>query len=143
MKFPYQKLPVHQSPDPSTPRIARPYIPVYLHGEKQSTPSPYYAMLDSGADNVLFPSDLAKEVGIADIKTGKGPFSTIGIAGQRAATYFHNLKVQVQGDSRQLPVMVGFSDNIIIPLLGRSFFKHFKEVVFNEEKERVELKPSS
>ncbi|MFH1192708.1 MAG: hypothetical protein V1656_00075 [Candidatus Jorgensenbacteria bacterium] len=44
--------------------MPRPYIPVYLIGKTKSTPSPYYALLDSGADKVLMPADLAQEVWI-------------------------------------------------------------------------------
>ncbi len=139
MKFSYQKLPIHQSADPSAPRVPRPYIPIYLHRGSFSTPSPYYALLDSGADNVLMPEELAEIVGIDDIKTGKGPARIIGVGGQAVDTYFHEIDIRVQGDSRKLPVSIGFG-KIEIPLLGRSFFRHFRSVIFEESKERVELK---
>jgi hypothetical protein len=61
VKFHYQKLPVGKFRDPGAPLIARPFIPVYLIGYSQRTESPYYALVDSGADGVLFPADLARD----------------------------------------------------------------------------------
>lgn len=139
MKFRYQKLPV-RGQDPTKPLVPRPYLPVYLLGKEKGTPCPYYALLDSGADGVLFPSELAMLVGIDDMRNGRGPFYTVGIANQRAEIFYHTLDIQVQGDERKLQTDVGFSDVIFIPILGRSFFQHFKDVVFHEAKEQVELK---
>ncbi len=139
MKFRYQRIPYHGQ-DPRKPLVARPYIPIYLHGKDKSTPSPYYALLDSGADQVLFPSDLAGQAGINDITAGI-PDQAIGIAGQRTDTYFHNLELEVVGDPRRLSASVGFSNDIFIPILGRAFFLHYKAVIFNENKEEVELRP--
>ena len=140
MKFSYQKLPIHQSVDSRVPRISRPYLPIYLHNKIQSTPSPYFALLDSGADNVLMPAELAEVVGIQDIKGGKNSARIVGVGGQTVDIYFHELEIQVQGDNRRLPTIVGFAEKIEIPLLGRSFFQHFREVVFDEKRERIELK---
>lgn len=138
MKFRYQKIPFHGH-DPRKPLIPRPFLPVYLHNRERSTRSPYYALLDSGADNVLLPLELAKEVGIEDITQGwLEPI--VGVAGQQANVYYHNLAMQIVGDSRRLELPVGFSELIYIPLLGRTFFRYFRLVVFNEEKEEVELK---
>ena len=138
MKFRYQKIPF-RGHDPQKPFIARPFIPVYLHGKIKKAESPYYALLDSGADNILFPSDLAQEIGIDAITSGKLEL-VMGIAGQKAGVYFHTAALEVVGDSRKLPVIVGFSDVIFIPILGRSFFRHFKSVIFDESKAEVELK---
>jgi len=139
MKFRYQKLP-SPSHDTRTPLVPRPYLPIYLHTGTKSTRSPYYALLDSGADVVLFPTDLAVEIGITDITTGRGPRPIIGVAGQRADVYYHDLELQLLGDTRRLPTAVGFSDHITMPLLGRSFFTHFTSVIFHEGKEQIEFR---
>ena len=138
MKFRYQKIPFYGH-DPRKPFIARPFIPVYLYGKIKKAASPYYALLDSGADTILFPSDLAKAIGINDITNGKLEL-VIGIAGQKAEIYFHAAELEIVDDSRKLSVTVGFSDAIFIPILGRSFFRHFKSVIFSEPKEEVEFK---
>jgi hypothetical protein len=138
MKFKYQKLPF-DGHDPRKPLIARPLLPVFLVNGARKTRSPYYALLDSGADKVLFPADLAEEVGIKDIETGTRE-GTMGIAGQRVDMFYHPLAVQVLGDEKMRQMLVGFSKQIALPLLGRTFFAHFRAVTFWETKEEMELK---
>ena len=135
MKYNYLK---QQGRDPQAAWVARPHVPVFLIGQKK-TDAPFYALLDSGADQVLMPSDLGVYIGINNIKGGRRE-QTIGIASQSTYVYFHNIKIQLTGDARELSISVGFGDDILVPLLGRSFFKHFKEIVFRESKEEVELK---
>ncbi len=139
MDFRYQKLLIFNH-DTNEPLVARPYIPVFLIGDHKQTESPYYALLDSGADRVIFSSDLAKEVGINNFKATDKIEPTMGIGSQSVNVYYHKLKIQVMGDSRNLETEVGFAENFIIPLLGRSFFRHFKSVSFMELKEKIELK---
>lgn len=120
-----------------------PYIPVSLFRGKEST-MPFFALLDSGADEVLMHSDFASALGIEDIKTGILT-KTLGIGNQIVDVYYHNdIEIQIVGDTRKLKTQVGFIENNeprqIIPLLGRSFFKHFKTVSFEENNERIELK---
>ena len=64
----------------------------------------------------------------------------MGISGQPVSVYYHQLNIQIIGNSNLLPIEVGFISTIPVPLLGRSFFKHFRSVIFHEEKEEVELK---
>lgn len=101
--------------------------------------SPYYALLDSGADRIIFPSDLALEIGINNIKTGRSE-PTLGIAGQAADVYYHQASLQVVGDARKFSVEVGFSEKITLPILGRTFFAHYKAVIFYEPKGTIEFK---
>ncbi|MBI3825614.1 MAG: retropepsin-like domain-containing protein [Candidatus Rokubacteria bacterium] len=136
MKFPYYKF---STRDPNRPFVARPYIPVYLATDSRRTESPYLALLDSGSDTVMFPTEVATKIGIDDIR--KGHFApSIGIAGQTADVYYHDVFVQVLGDATPVPVQVGFSDTVVVPILGRSFFRHYRVVVFAEAKEEVELR---
>ncbi len=137
MKFRYQKLPLFGH-DPQKPLVARPLIPVFLVGNNQKTPTPWYALLDSGADRIIFPAELAVYAGVTVIESGV-PEPVVGIAGQRADVYYHNLAIEVLGDPRTFPAEIGFSPEIVLSLLGRSFFRHFKSVIFSEVKEEVEL----
>lgn len=138
MKFRYQKIPF-QGHDSRRPLIPRPYIPIYLLGKAKSTPSPYYALLDSGADKVLMPAELAAEVGIENITKGILE-PAVGIANQRTDVYYHDgLALKLLGDTKAYPTPVGFSGEIVTPILGRSFFTHFKAVIFSEGKEEIEL----
>lgn len=89
-------------------------------------------------------SDFALALGIPDVKTGILN-KTLGIGNQIVDVYYHNdIEIQVIGDTRKLKTRVGFMESSeprqIIPLLGRSFFKHFKKVIFEENDERIELK---
>src|SRR2546427_88308 len=119
MKFEYQRFPF-SCHDPRNPLIARPLLLVYLHGNGKKTRSPYFALLDSGAGRVIFPADLASEVGISKIETGRHE-PAVGIAGQIADVFYHNLSIELLGDSRVLPTEVGFSNQVSLPSLGRSF----------------------
>lgn len=120
-----------------------PFIPVTLFRGREST-MPFFALLDSGADEVLMHSDFASALGIDDVKTGILS-KTLGIGNQIVDVYYHtDIEIQIVGDSRKLKTRIGFIENNesrqIIPLLGRSFFKHFKAVIFEENNERIELK---
>jgi hypothetical protein len=138
MKFRYLKLPLG-GPRPGNPLIARPMIPIRLVGPASGSPSPFYALLDSGADKVLMPADLAAHVGILDITTGAlDPI--VGVGNQRVDVRLHPLAVEVVGDNRPLALEVGFAPGIVVPLLGRSFFRHYRSIVFSEQNEEVELK---
>ncbi len=138
MKFRYQKFILGRH-DPTKPLVARPYIPVHLFANSKRTESPYFALLDSGADSVLFPADLAEDVGIDDLADGRYE-PALGIAGQKADVFYHRVQIQVLGAETVLPMEVGFSKELLIPILGRTFFRHFKSVVFAETKEEVELR---
>ena len=125
----------------SIPHLLHPEIAVSLHGNGRQTPSSYYALLDSGADRTIFSADIAAYIGVTDIETGvREP--TLGIAGQKTDVYYHsNLSIQIWGDDKRFPTVVGFSKDIAFPILGRSFFYHFQSVIFYEQKEQVELRP--
>jgi hypothetical protein len=138
MKFGYQKLPLGNH-DSRNPLIPRPLVPIYLVGKERRTRSPYFALLDSGADKVIFPAELAEEVGVLSIEKGVLE-PTLGIAGQRADVYYHLLGLQLLGDLKVLPTEVGFSREVGLPILGRTFFRHFKTVSFSEEQEEIEFK---
>jgi hypothetical protein len=139
MIFSYQKLPLFGAPDPRKPLVGRPLIPVFLVANNKKTPAPYWALLDSGADFVIFPGELAPLVGIEDVETGRRD-QIIGVAGQKAPIYYHDVNLQVAGDTHVFPITVGFSSQVSLPLLGRTFFARFKQVVFEEMKERLELR---
>jgi len=138
MKFRYQKLPLGYY-NPKHPLVPRPFLPIHLVGINRKTEAPFWALLDSGADRVIMPIDLAQEVGVYNVEQGR-PEPAMGISGQPVPVYYHPLNIQVIGNSNLLPIEIGFMSAIPIPLLGRSFFKHFTSVIFHEEKEEVELK---
>ena len=139
MKFRYQKLPLGPY-DPKHPLVARPFLPIHLIGLRKKTEAPFWALLDSGADRVIIPADLAREVGIFHIERGRSE-PAMGISGQPVPVFYHELKIEIIGGSDPLPLEVGFMANIPFPILGRSFFQHFRSVIFHEKNEEIELKP--
>jgi hypothetical protein len=139
VKFRYQKLPFGIQP-PHRPLRARPLIPVRLSRGGKSTPSWFYALLDSGADRVLMPGDLAAELGITDLRSGRSE-PIVGVGNTRLDVHYHPVTVEVAGEGRSLLMDVGFAQVLTVPLLGRSFFGQYRAVVFNERANEVELKP--
>jgi hypothetical protein len=139
MKFPYQKF-LFQGHPVGKPVVSRPMLPVLLHGPKGKTDAPFFALLDSGADPVLMPTELAATLGIPDVTIGE-LFPAIGFGNIRDDVYYHaNLSIEVYGHAKKLPTLIGFSSAIPLPLLGRTFFRHFKTVSFSEKNEEMELK---
>ena len=141
MKFKYQKIP--RSSDPNVPYLGMPLVPIRLYRQQETT-LPIYALLDSGADNVILPSGFANALGIEDITVGKLQ-PTLGVGGGTADVYyFDDVEVELIGDNRKLKMPIGFAHSkdgrMVPPLLGRTFFAHYKSVSFEQTKETVELK---
>ena len=135
MTFPYRQLTI-PSTNLSLPALPRPLLPVRLIGNGRYRS--VWALLDSGADRIIFPAKEAERIGIADFKLG---VPAVGVGVGRADVFYYNLGLEVLGEGRFLPVEVGFAGSLIIPILGRSFFRHYSEVVFRELQQEVELKP--
>ena len=105
---------------------------------------PVYALLDSGADNVIMPSVFADALGIQDITTGRLQ-TTLGVGGNTADIYyFDDIEIELIGDNRRLSMPIGFAHNkdgrMVPPLLGRIFFGHYKSISFEEAEGMIEIK---
>jgi hypothetical protein len=134
MKFSYQEHPRQPSeafPD-STVRLVS-LIPVTLISDRKAITID--ALVDSGADNCIFPGMLGLALGI-DVY--KGPKQLIGgLGGRIIEARFHHLKLKV--GHVQVNIYAGFSfDTLgITGLLGqKGFFDHFR-VVFDRTNNSV------
>lgn len=141
MKFPYKKLRVISPPDflRGLSYLLRPIIPVVLHYKGKSIG--YEALIDSGADFCLFHADLAEYLGIPLQESNKQSFG--GITGQKAAVYMHLIDLSV-GGHRFSSIPVGFSHEIAPHghgILGQHGFFDLFKVIFDLEKEQIELRP--
>src|SRR5258708_39768657 len=88
MKFRYRKVPDNTNPKKSW--ISRPYVNVRLFCGSQY--DDVRALIDTGADNSLFHSSIAKNLGI-DLKAGRfQEFAGIA-AGSTIDVYFHPILV--------------------------------------------------
>ena len=136
MKFDYRYWPSGSSPAfPQRIRFPRPTILVKVQYQEKT--QDIYALVDSGADYCMFPSEVGEQLGI-DVNSGKED-TVIGIGNQPYTFYFHNIDIIVGGHKNE--AWAGFSDRVPWPLLGQEgFFDRF-EVKFNFRKKRVEIKP--
>src|SRR3989344_3238505 len=87
IKFPYRFIPGARGVTP------RPVIPIQMGLTEESTTYGYIALIDSGADICLFPSFVAREIGIKDISTGMKSGVRGVVAGSNAEYYMHRVTV--------------------------------------------------
>jgi len=137
MRLPYRQELVAVSPaHPERDSTLRPRIRIRLKHGNQSVD--LFALIDSGADDCLFPVGLAKLLGLKLRPQNVGRY--VGIGPGEIVAIFHTITLEV-GDW-SLPIYAGFLDTPTAPaLLGQNgFFSQF-EVKFNLRKETIELKP--
>ena len=121
--------------------LGYPLLPVELrHGRHHAR---VMGLIDSGADDCIFPAAIGRLLGLS-VETGKKqPFMGAGALSNLA--YFHRVKLSFALDATvfQFAAYVGFSTAMDIPkigLLGRiGFFDRFHQVVFHPKEQFVEL----
>lgn len=118
--------------------IYRPYVLVKLGRDDKWSKNFIRALLDSGADNNVFPASFAREIGI-NYKDGQRS-RIIGVGGQEVDSYMNFVKIKVNG-KKELDTLIEFGDEIQTPLLGREgFFNYFDRITFNVKRRFIELK---
>ena len=137
MKFSYH-------PEPSIPgkahqdrtTVLRPRIRVRLFHKNRFID--LLALVDSGADDCLFPLEVATELNLPLNPKNSNLYGGIG-AGHISAVFTH-VGLGVAGQVI-FPLYAGFSDApSVVPILGQAgFFDRF-EVKFNKPKEVIDLK---
>lgn len=135
MKFPYIKTPTN---DPNQKWVSRPLIPITIFGPRGSI---YLdALVDSGADQSLFHSDIGRAIGLA-IETGERKIFG-GIEGGQVLTYLHPIDLQIIGIEQKIKVVVGFAETSgISAILGQEgFFDNFY-IKFERSRHSVEINP--
>jgi len=138
--FEYLAFPVSDNDGKIIREIYRPQIPIRIANGHNFLNYPIRALIDSGADNNLFPSYFGQKIGLK-IKKGE-PFSIKGIGNIEIKAYRHRIKIFIE--SYSFYTYVDFSDYQETPLLGREFFfKFFKNISFDENKKIVSLKTLS
>ena len=120
----------------SKEQIFKPLITVVLR--KNDKKRKLFALVDSGADACLFPSDVAEILEI-DIKKGERA-DFIGIGSTKTVFYFHEVEILL--GEHQVKTKVGFSTSAIGAggVLGQQgFFENFM-VMFDYKNRYVEIK---
>ena len=94
-------------------------------------------LVDSGADDCLFPASIAESLGI-DLKSGERKEYS-GIAGTVEA-YIHVIEIQIQGFEERLKIAAAFTESEEVPaILGQAgCFDHFK-ICFERYRWRIEI----
>jgi len=116
-----------------------PYIPIDLKGEDGKNWFHTYALLDSGADISVIPSDFAELIGV---KIGKEIAISKGIGGP-VKVVNSTMNFQLKGDHRtytyNIPVQVILDKTDAPPLLGRDGFFSYFRIEFDHYNERIRL----
>lgn len=138
MKFPYRKEPsLPGTAHENRTEVFRPRIPIRLFHKNRFID--VLALIDSGADDCIFPLEVATELNLPLDARNVNHYGGIG-SGSIKAT-FANVRVGIEGGA-MFPLYVGFSDApSVVPILGQAgFFDRF-EVTFNKRNEMIGLKP--
>ena len=107
MRFEYRKLARFDN----RPWKSRPMLEVRLFSLdlKKETP-PILCLLDSGADNCIFDTQIGNMLEI-DIKSGRTE-KFQGIAPSPVLAYFHKIKYQISGLDKKYETEAAFMDNL-------------------------------
>jgi len=124
--FPY--VPFAIGPSPAFPQgrtALRPVVRVTLANGQQRVAC--YAIVDSGADNCVFPLPFVQPLGLNPLLASAE--STCGVGSYAVPTYFWDIVVHLHGTSISFPVRAGFTDGlnrIGLGLLGQDgYFNRF------------------
>lgn len=135
----YDFLPdIYQDPDSKTLKVThRPYVLIKLGNGNRWSKNYIKSLVDSGADNNVFPASFATEIGI---NYQSGRFRKItGVGGQEIDSYINIVKLKI--DKREIETTIHFGESIQTPLLGREgFFNYFNRLSFDVKHRKLELK---
>jgi hypothetical protein len=119
-----------------------PFIPIFAHDINGKLVE-ITALIDSGADNIVIPKDLAQVLGL----TMGEEFETAGVGGKtkvRRANFTFTIKKGRESHTITAPSLVLLDNTQDVPvLLGRNgFFEEF-EITFRQNDEKIVLKKIS
>jgi len=144
MRFEYATL-ISSGPDTGEPAIIfRPEVPIRLHGPNGS--DDFQALVDTGADNTVFPKALADALGIPLI-AGTGPAAQ-AFGGQKIALSYADVELELihaQGNLRWLARVYFVADEAAEPtvILGHQGFLDYFTATFRGEECALDLEPNS
>ena len=125
MKFRYKKI---------APGLIRPIILKH-----QGNAIAYEGLIDSGADMCVFPAQIGELIGL-DIKKGqKSEFG--GVVGKREDVYYHDIVIEIGGNSTQISAGFTYSSSFDYGFLGQKGLFTSYIVQFNYRKGIIDLRP--
>ena len=147
LRFPYLEEPLHGPPPPSLPQTAqrrwRPLVPLTISGPTAGSAFFPRALLDSGADDTLFPLDVAVQLGVSLLPvTGHA----MRWRGQQQPLRYGNVVLELAdatGNLLRWPAVIAFTPvNIRYPLLGIAGGLEYLDARFLGKLREVELEPN-
>jgi hypothetical protein len=144
LRFPYLEEPILGSPPPSLPPSARerwrPLVPVTVHGPAGGSLGFGRALLDSGADDTLFPLDVATQLGVVLLPaTGHA----MRWRGQPHLLRYGQVELELMdagANSLRWPAIVAFTPvSVRYPLLGVAGCLEYLDAKFLGKDRMVEL----
>ncbi len=147
LRFPYQEELLAGPPPPSLPPTAQgrwqPLVPVTVYGPGGHWQSFGRAFLNSGADNTIFPLDVATQLGGSLLPaTGHG----MRWRGQRQLLRFGMVELELVDDVGAMgrwPATIAFTAaSIRYPLLGIAGCLEYLDVKFLGKERMIELEPN-
>lgn len=97
-------------------------------------------LVDSGAGNCLFSTDIAQILGVDLSSAAKQEY--YGIGNIAVTGYKSDIQLKVSGFEKWITIEAGFVDQNEMPLLGHSGFFENYEVIFRAYHNRFEIKSS-
>jgi len=132
MKFKYLDC----TPDlPPSSKIFRPVVEINVRFGKESVD--LLALIDSGADVCLFPSEIGRALGIT-IEKGKRS-SVSGIGKRTYSMYLHPITITIAPWRMNIPIY--FSSAVGTPILGQKGFFEFFDVKLCYAQGYFEIRP--
>lgn len=140
MKFSYKRYRRGTDPD-----IERPVIPITLRNPRAISSSAigYEALVDSGSDRCIFPSEIGELMQI-DITAGECVYVGGVVAGERRPMYLHPVEIEVGGfPGPRVLIVAAFMPDLSYNghgLLGRQgFFDRFSFLKFKDFESTIEI----
>ena len=134
MRFSYFPRPYVDQKTQKIIDVFRPEIPIRLAYGHRLYPNPILALLDSGADNNLFPSKYALLLGLNFRKGAKRLIT--GIGNHQIDAY--RFPVILYIEEMKINTNIDFCESQQTPILGRhDFFKYFSKISFKEKHKSI------
>ena len=147
LRFPYLEEPLIGPPPPSMPATAkgrwRPFVPVVLHSPLGASFKFARVLVDSGADDTVFPMHMVNQLGIPLLVDSRHGFRW---RGQHVASRYGLVELELEdanGNVLHWPATVAFTTATMpYPLLGVSGCLEFMDVKFFGKDRILELEPN-
>jgi hypothetical protein len=132
MEFPYEIYPddVHPKGYVVLPLLD---VTLFYRGRRHDV----RCLVDSGADECLFHSSVAENLGI-ELESGESR-TYLPVGGSAIKGFVHRIGLQIHGFDERIEIEAGFSRENQLSLLGQAGFFENYEVIFRRYEKRFEI----